>query len=166
MVTHECFRRRISRWCRAGSYMSPGGERGRCGSFGVWPLWRWQFARARVMRLLPGRPDVYLDVDGPTPKHKVDGGPARVDTCARRCCHEEIPGWVFERNICLAVPVRVVSVAAGLDRGLKRIVSPAVPSAVPLAGTLCRRRARVRGNFAREIYAKERFRSSPATSKY
>ena len=132
MATHECFRRRISRWCRAGSYMSPGGEGGRCGSFGVWPLWRWQFARARAMRLLPGRPDVYLDVDGPTPKHKVDGGPARVDTCARRCCHAEIPVWVFERNICLSVPVRVVSVAVALNYGNTRIVSPAEPSGEPL----------------------------------
>ena len=93
---------------------------------------RWQFARARVMRLLSGRPDVYLDVGGPTPKHKVDGGPARIDTCARRLCQGEIAVWVFEPNICLAVPVRVVSVAAGLGRGHSRIVSPAEPSGEPL----------------------------------
>ena len=96
----------------------------------------------------------------------ADGGPDEVNMCGEGVSRRGTFGWVFERNICLAVPVRVVSVAAGLDRGLKRIVSPAVPSAVPLSGTLCRRRARVRGNFAREIYAKERFRSSPATSKY
>ena len=84
------------------------------------------------MRLLSGRPDVYLDLDGPTPKHKVDGGPAEVDTCARRCCHAEIAVWVFERNICLSVPVRVVSVAAGLGCGHSRIVSPAEPSGEPL----------------------------------
>ena len=40
--------------------------------------------------------------------------------------------WVFEPNICLAVPVRVVSVAAGLGRGHSRIVSPAEPSGEPL----------------------------------
>ena len=96
--------------------------------------------------------DVYLDVDGPIPVREVAGGPAEVDTCAEGRRHAEIAGWVFERNICLAVPVRVVSVAAGLDRGLKRIVSPAVPSAVPLSGTLCRRRARVRGNFCPRKY--------------
>ena len=84
------------------------------------------------MRLLSGRPDVYLDLDGPTPKHKVDGGPARIDTCARRLCQGEIAVWVFERNICLSVLVRVVSVAAGLGRGHSRIVSPAEPSGEPL----------------------------------
>ena len=132
MVTHECFRRRIRRRCRAGAPRTPGHEGGVRGSFAVWPRWRWQFARARVMRLLSGRPDVYLDVDGPIPKHTVDGDPDRVDTCARRCCHAEIAGWVSEPNICSAVPVRVVSVAAGLSHAHSRIVSPAEPSGEPL----------------------------------
>ena len=84
------------------------------------------------MRLLIDRPDVYLDVDGPIPVREVAGGPAEVDTCAEGRRHAEIAGWVFERNICLAVPVRVVSVAAGLGRGHSRIVSPAEPSGEPL----------------------------------
>ena len=118
------------------------------------------------MRLLIDRPDVYLDVDGPIPVREVAGGPAEVDTCAEGRRHAEIAGWVFERNICLAVPVRVVSVAAGLDRGLKRIVSPAVPSAVPLSGTLCRRRARVRGNFRPRNIREGAGLDPVATSKY
>ena len=47
-------------------------------------------------------------------------------------CHREIAVSVFEPNICLAVPVRVVSVAAGLGRGHSRIVSPADPPGEPL----------------------------------
>ena len=82
----------------------------------------------------------------------ADGGPDEVNMSGEGVLRRGTFGWVFERNICLSVPVRVVSVAAGLDRGLKRIVSPAVPSAVPLSGTLCRRRARVRGNFCPRKY--------------
>ena len=92
MVTHECFRRRISRWCRAGSYMRVKELAVGVAASECWPLWRWQFARAKVMRLLIDRPDVYLDVDGPIPVREVAGGPAEVNMCREGVSRPEIAG--------------------------------------------------------------------------
>ena len=91
-VSSELFRRRISRWCRAGSYMRVKELAVGVAASECWPLWRWQFARAKVMRLLIDRPDVYLDVDGPIPVREVAGGPAEVNMCREGVSRPEIAG--------------------------------------------------------------------------
>ena len=94
-----------------------------------------QFARADAMRLRLGRPGVYIDVGRPTPEHQADRGPPDVHTCQGTGFHVRNSGSVFGCCICLAVSVRVVSVASGLSRAHIRIVSPVDPSADPLSRT-------------------------------
>ncbi len=62
----------------------------------------------------------------------ADGGPDEVNMSGEGVLRRGTFGWVFERNICLSVPVRVVSVAVALNYGNTRIVSPAEPSGEPL----------------------------------
>ena len=70
-------------------------------------------------------------VDRPILEVVADGGPAEVDMCGEGVSRRGTFGWVFEPNICLAVPVRVVSVAVALNYGNTRMFSAADPSAVP-----------------------------------
>ena len=70
-------------------------------------------------------------VDRPIIEVAADGGPAEVDMCGEGVSRRGTFGWVFEPNICLSVPVRVVSVAVSFNYAHSRILSSADPSAVP-----------------------------------
>ena len=69
--------------------------------------------------------------DRPISEVAADGGPAEVDMCGEGVSRRGTFGWVFEPNICLSVPVRVVSVAVSFNYGHSRILSSADRSAVP-----------------------------------
>ena len=69
--------------------------------------------------------------DRPISEVAADGGPAEVDMCGEGVSRRGTFGWVFEPNICLSVPVRVVSVAVALNYGNTRMFSAADQSVVP-----------------------------------